>query len=119
MAEFDAGAVGGELPIDLTLLGVGRVLPSGELGVQDVEVIDASVEALPGQRGELDLGDVEPGPVFGGVMDLEPLGQRERLGGLESLVKIEQVPWRTYSESSRRSCPGFAGIGSRACPRSW
>ena len=34
-------------------------------------------------------------------------------------TKIEQVPCRTYSESSRRSCPGLAGIASRACASSW
>src|SRR5579859_2541353 len=32
---------------------------------------------------------------------------------------IEQVPWRTYSESSLRSCPGAAGTGSRACASNW
>ncbi len=40
-----------------------------------------------GQRGELDLGDVEPGAVFGGVVDLEALGQRERLLGFERLIQ--------------------------------
>jgi hypothetical protein len=33
---------------------------------------------LPGQRCELDLGDVESGPVFGGVVDLQAL--RECVG---------------------------------------
>ena len=47
MVEFDACVVGGELPADLTLLGVGRVLPGGEFGVEGVEVADAAVEALP------------------------------------------------------------------------
>ena len=55
------------------------VLPGGEFGVEGVEVGDAAVEALPGQGGQFDLGDVEPGAVFGGVVDLQPLGQRERL----------------------------------------
>ena len=51
MAEFDPGVFGGELPVDLTLVGVGGVLPGGELGVEDVEVADTSVQALAGQRG--------------------------------------------------------------------
>ena len=33
--------------------------------------------------------------------------------------KIEHVPLRTYPESSRRSRPGAAGIGSRAWASSW
>ena len=65
MAEFDAGVSGGELPVDLALVGVGGVLPGGEFGVEDVKVGDAAVEALAGQGGEFDLGDVEPGAVSG------------------------------------------------------
>ncbi|MFJ8273415.1 hypothetical protein ACIQ8G_24535 [Streptomyces sp. NPDC094154] len=60
MAEFDACVVGGEVPVHLTLVGVGGVLPGREFGVEDVEVADPAVEALPGQCGEFDLGDVEP-----------------------------------------------------------
>ena len=56
--EPDAGVGGGELPLDLALVGVGGVLPGGEFGVEGVEVGDAPVEALAGQGGQLDLGDV-------------------------------------------------------------
>ncbi|UOT08426.1 MULTISPECIES: hypothetical protein [Rhodococcus] len=87
MAEFDAGVVGGEVPLDLALIGVGLSLPGGEFGVEDSEVLDVPVQVLAGQRGELDLGDVEPRAVFGGVVDLEPLRERERLGRLEGLVE--------------------------------
>jgi hypothetical protein len=47
--EFDAGVRRGELPVDLSLVGVDRVLPCGEFGVEGVEVGDAAVEALAGQ----------------------------------------------------------------------
>src|SRR5687768_3662774 len=87
MAESSAGVAGGEVPLDLSLVGVGGVLPSGELGVEDVQIVDAPVEALAGQRGQLDLGDVEPGAVFGGVVDLQSLRQFSRLGGFERLVE--------------------------------
>jgi hypothetical protein len=83
VAEFDACVVGGELPADLALVGVDGVLPGGEFGVEGVEVADAAVEALPGQCGEFDLRDVEPGPVFGGVVALKTLGQGEGLAGFE------------------------------------
>ena len=65
MAEFDPCIGGGELPVDLTLVGVGAVLPGAEFAVQDAQVGDATVQALAGQGGQLDLGDVEPGAVFG------------------------------------------------------
>ena len=60
MAELDPGIGGRESPLDLALVGVGGVLPGGEFGVEGVEVGDAPVEALAGQDGQLDLGDVEP-----------------------------------------------------------
>jgi hypothetical protein len=46
VAEFDAAVGGRELPVDLALLGVGRLLPGGEFGVEGVDVGDAPVEAL-------------------------------------------------------------------------
>jgi hypothetical protein len=49
--------------VDLALLGVGVALPGGELGVEDVEVLDAPVQALSGQGEEFNVGDVEPGAV--------------------------------------------------------
>src|SRR3954447_2204463 len=87
VSEFDAGVAGGEVPVDLSLVGVGGGLPGGEFGVEDVPVGDAAVEALSGQGGQFDLGDVEPGPVLGGVVDLESLGQGERLGRVERLIQ--------------------------------
>jgi hypothetical protein len=69
------------------LLGVGGLLPGGEFGVEGVDVGDAPVEALSGQGGQFDLGDVEPGAVPGGVVDLQPLCQRERRGGCEGVVE--------------------------------
>jgi hypothetical protein len=49
VSEFDAGVAGGEVPVDLSLVGVGGGLPGGEFGVEDVQVSDAAVEALSGQ----------------------------------------------------------------------
>lgn len=60
MAEFGASVVGGEVPIDLALIIVGGGLPGGEVGVEGADVADAAVEALAGEGGEFDLGDVEP-----------------------------------------------------------
>jgi hypothetical protein len=74
------------VPVDLALVSVDGVLPGGEFGVQCVEVADAPARALAGQGGEFGLGDVEPGAVPGGVMDLQPLGQRERFSGFERLL---------------------------------
>jgi hypothetical protein len=38
------------VPVDLALVGVGGVLPGGELGVEDVQIVDAPAGALVGER---------------------------------------------------------------------
>jgi hypothetical protein len=38
VAELDACVVGGELPVDLPLVGVDLVLPGSELTVQEFDV---------------------------------------------------------------------------------
>ena len=50
MPEFDAGAAGGEPPVDLALVGVRRAGPGGELLVEDLEFGDAPAEALLGRQ---------------------------------------------------------------------
>jgi hypothetical protein len=57
VAEFDACVFSGELPVDLTLGGVGGLLPGGEFGVEYGGVVEVAVEALPGECGQFDLGD--------------------------------------------------------------
>jgi hypothetical protein len=92
VAEFEAGVGGGELPVDLALISVGGVLPGGEFGVEGVDVGDAAVEALASQGGEFDLGDVEPGAVFRGVVDLQ------------SLRQVEGVLWRGRTPRRASRC---------------
>ena len=87
MAQFDSRVVGGEVPLNLALVAVGLLLPGGQFGVEAGRLVDAAVQALAGERGQFDLGDVEPGPVAGGVVDLEPLCQRERRLGVEGLIE--------------------------------
>ena len=87
MPKFDAGVAGGEPPVHLALVGVDGAGPGGELLVEDVEVGDAPAEALLGQAGQFDLGDVEPGAVLGGVVDLQPACQGVGLLGWECLVE--------------------------------
>jgi hypothetical protein len=55
VSESGSGVAGGEVPVDLALVGVGAGLPGIEFGVEDVEVGDAAVETLAGQGGEFEL----------------------------------------------------------------
>jgi hypothetical protein len=85
--KFDSGVAGGEPPVDLSLVGVGGASPGGEFIVEKVDVGDAPAEALLGQAGQFDLGDVEPGAVLGRVVDLQPVCQGVCPLGRECLVE--------------------------------
>ena len=99
MAELHPGVVGGELPIDATLVGVGGGLPGDEFDGEDVKVVDAAVQGSPGQ-------DDQPGP---GGQDLS-------LGGVDRLTSPTSTPrprtWCSTTTSSR----GRSRRGS-GCPR--
>jgi len=57
------------------------------LVLQDVDIGDASGEALFGQDAQFDLGHVEPAAVFGGVADLQAIQESPRLFRREGFVQ--------------------------------
>src|SRR3712207_3447720 len=74
--ELGAGVGGGEVPLDGRWCGVAAGGPGGDLGGEGIAVGEAAVEALAVQHAELDFGDVEPGAMRRGVVELEAAGQR-------------------------------------------
>src|SRR5579883_1052704 len=86
--EFDARVGRREAPMDLA--GGSRGVPLPQEGAEVGRAGDPLVEALQGDRGEEDLGDVEPAAVLRGVMNLEALGQPAGLLGLEGFVQAGQ-----------------------------
>jgi len=85
--EFDSCVVGRELPVDLGSGPVSGCLPGGDFGAQDVDGVDAAVEVLSDDYAELDLGDVQPAAVLGGIDELEAIPQSLGAGWLEVLVE--------------------------------
>jgi hypothetical protein len=84
-SQLDPSGFRGETP------AYGR---SGSLSMPSIERrseidhrSDPLIKRLPRKDGELNLGDVEPAAVFGGVVDLELLGEPARFFGLERLVE--------------------------------
>ena len=69
--QLHAGVVIGELPVDGCGDAVLGSLPSGDLAAQDIDLVDAPVQALADEDIEFDLGDVQPTAVLGGVDELE------------------------------------------------
>lgn len=67
---------------------VGRLPTGGQLLVEDCDVIETPVQASTLKGRELDLGDVEPGAVFGRVVDFEPFGQAAGVHGIENCLSV-------------------------------
>lgn len=87
MLEFDAGGVGGEVPVGLGVVSVAIAFPGGDLVDEGLFVGDAAIEALRGQNTEFGLGEIEPAAVLWRVVPFEALGQPAGLGGWEGLVE--------------------------------
>ncbi len=64
MLEFDAGVVGGEVPVGLGVVSVAIAFPGGDLIDEGLFVGDAAIEALGGQDAEFGLGQIEPATVL-------------------------------------------------------
>jgi hypothetical protein len=102
------------VPVDLSLVGVGSGLPGGEFGVQAIQVSDAAIEALAGQGGEFDLGDIEPGSVLGRVVYLESLGQGVNRPGSGRDSLLGQATRLTRSPNSYRASYSTGGLPPQA-----
>ena len=85
--ELDPGILSGEAPVDPTSGAVARRLPFRDLPLQGRPVGQPPVQALLRQHGKLDLGHVQPAPMLGRVVQLQPIGQPLRLGRLERLIQ--------------------------------
>ena len=71
MLELDPRVVCCELPVDAGRAGVALFFPGCHCVGQGLLVGYAAVGALATQDAELALGDVEPAPMLGRVMDLQ------------------------------------------------
>src|SRR5215472_1801447 len=87
MLELDSGVRGREAPVDPAARSVARQLPRRDLPLHGCPVGQPAVQALPGQRGKLNLGHVQPAAVLGGVVQFQPAGQSPGLGRLECLIQ--------------------------------
>src|SRR6266487_924689 len=85
--ELDPSILGGKAPVDPASGAVARRLPRCDLPLQGRPVGQPPVQALLRQHAQLDLGHVQPAPVLGRVVQLQPIGQPLRLGRLERLIQ--------------------------------
>ena len=73
----------------LTLIAPG--FPGLGFPTQGVEVGYPTVQALPGEDTEFQFGDIEPTPVFGGVVNLQALRQAPGRFRIEGFVERTQL----------------------------
>ena len=78
--EFLVGLVERELPVDGRSPGVPLGHAGIDMGGEFVPGGDALVQALAGDGGAFELNHVEPGGIFGRVVDLEARGQSAGIG---------------------------------------
>src|ERR1700719_439200 len=64
-----------EGPLDGAALVVSTPLPGADFLAQGVVIRHAPLQALAGERGDFDFGDVQPAPVLGRVVEDDPAQQ--------------------------------------------
>jgi hypothetical protein len=69
--EFDAGIQSGELPVHPFLGRVSPLFPPLCFLGERFHIWDPSIQALHRQDTELDLSDIEPTAMLGGMVDLQ------------------------------------------------
>ena len=85
--QFDPCISGGKAPVHHLARPVALFAPGADLRAQRLKVGYPSVQALPGQHAELQLGHVQPTAVLRRVHQLQLVQQRARLGWREALVQ--------------------------------
>ena len=67
--------------------GITGLFPKGHLPGQGVGIGDPTIQTLPAQKAQFDFGPIQPAPVFGGVMNLQPVDQRPCDNRFERLIQ--------------------------------
>ena len=90
-SEFDPGIGGSELPINPLLRRVTPGFPCLGFLPQGLQIRNPPVQALAGEDTEFQFGDIEPTPVFGGVVNLQALRQAPGRFRIEGFVERTQL----------------------------
>src|SRR5579875_206615 len=77
----------GKTPLNLDLMSIAPLLPGADHFAQSLHRRQALIQALASQHGEFDLSHIQPTPMFGRVVELQPAGNPARLLWLECLIQ--------------------------------
>ena len=75
------------MPVGLGVLAVADSFPCLDLFLQHLLIGDAAIEALGGENSEFGFRHVQPTPMFGCVVPLEPFNEAAGFGRRKGLVK--------------------------------
>ena len=85
--KFGAGVSGFKPPVDTSSGGVALRHQGLDFPPERLLVGEPLLQAGAGQHAELDFRHIQPTPVLGGVMELQPFRNPSGLGRWEGLVQ--------------------------------
>ena len=91
--KFAPGVLGVEPPVNGGSGGISLRDQGLDLPPEGGFVGDALLEAGAGQHAELDFRHIQPTPVLGGVVELQPFGDPAGLGAAGKVSYREAVLW--------------------------
>src|SRR5512132_213859 len=85
--EFDSGIMSRKLPVNAFLGRIAPLFPLCGFIYERFQIWDPPIQALQGKGTELDLGDIEPTAMLGGIVDLQTRGEPSGLLWRECLIE--------------------------------
>ena len=105
--QLDARVIDGEAPVHSHHVPVAPVLPSVNFPAQRLLIRNPAVQALPGQHSDFNFSHVQPTPMLGGVVKLQPFrnpsgrGRWERLVQRRRAVGVQVIQDQTHHRDLR------------------
>ena len=91
MPQANAGVGGGETPLHFGPFAISGLSPGQQLGVELFWPIDPSIQTLPRQHAELNLGNVQPASMLGRMDQFELMRNPQSFGWLKRLIERAQL----------------------------
>ena len=116
--EFDAGIQGGKLPVHAFLGRIAPLFPLFGFLSERLHIWYPPIQALQGQGTELDLGDIEPTTMLGGMVDLQTRGQPTGLLGRKRLIeRANPMRIEMITDQPETVCLRILGVQESAGPQ--
>jgi hypothetical protein len=85
--ELVTSIAGSKAPPDITVLSIALGLQGSDALAQHLHAFYATRQTAPSKYTDLDLGHIQPTPMFGRIMELHPLQDAPRLWRREGFIQ--------------------------------